>query len=39
LNVYDGTMWGCGLEANVHEHFLWALAGWSAAILGLGGCT
>lgn len=26
LNVYDGTMWGCCLEANDHEHFLWALS-------------
>jgi transposase len=25
FNVYDGTMWGCCLEANDHEHFLWAL--------------
>jgi DDE superfamily endonuclease len=25
LNVYDGTMWGCCLEANDHEHFLAAL--------------
>jgi hypothetical protein len=25
LNVYDGTMWGCCLEANDHEHFLGAL--------------
>ncbi|SRR6266487_2549501 len=25
LNVYDGTMWGCCLEANDHEHFLRAL--------------
>lgn len=26
LHVYDGTMWGCGLEANDHEHFLRALS-------------
>jgi hypothetical protein len=26
LNVYDGTMWGCCLEANDHEHFLGALS-------------
>jgi DDE superfamily endonuclease/Homeodomain-like domain len=25
FNVYDGTMWGCYLEANDHEHFLRAL--------------
>jgi transposase len=25
LNVYDGTMWGCCLEANDHAHFLRAL--------------
>jgi len=25
FNVYDGKMWGCCLEANNHEHFLWAL--------------
>jgi DDE superfamily endonuclease len=25
LNVYDGMMWGCCLEANDHEHFLWAV--------------
>jgi DDE superfamily endonuclease len=25
FNVYDGTMWGCCLEANDHEHFLRAL--------------
>jgi hypothetical protein len=25
-NVYDGTMWGCCLEANDHEHFLKALS-------------
>jgi hypothetical protein len=25
LHVYDGTMWGCCLEANDHEHFLAAL--------------
>jgi transposase len=25
LNVYDGTMWGCCLEANDHAHFLGAL--------------
>jgi hypothetical protein len=25
LNVYDGSMWGCCLEANDHEHFLWAV--------------
>ena len=25
LNVYDGTMWGCGLEANDQEPFLAAL--------------
>jgi hypothetical protein len=40
LNVYDGTMWGCCLEANDHEHFLcghWA--GWSDAILVRGCCT
>jgi DDE superfamily endonuclease len=24
LNVYDGTMWGCCLEANDHTHFLGA---------------
>ncbi len=24
-NGYDGTMWGCSLEANNHEHFLRAL--------------
>jgi transposase len=26
LNVYDGTMWGCCLDANDHEHFLKALS-------------
>jgi hypothetical protein len=26
LNVYDGTMWGCYLEANDHEYFLKALS-------------
>jgi hypothetical protein len=26
LNVYDGLMWGCGLEANAHGHFLRALS-------------
>jgi DDE superfamily endonuclease len=25
VNVDDGTRWGCCLEANDHEHFLWAL--------------
>lgn len=25
LNVFDGTMWACCLEANDHDHFLWAL--------------
>ena len=25
FNVFDGRMWGCCLEANNHEHFLWAL--------------
>jgi hypothetical protein len=25
LNVYDGRMGGCCLEANDHEHFLWAI--------------
>ena len=25
LNVYDGTMWGCCVEANDHAHFLGAL--------------
>jgi hypothetical protein len=25
LNVYDGTMWGCCLDANDSAHFLWAL--------------
>jgi DDE superfamily endonuclease len=25
FNVYDGTMWGCCLEANDHTHFLEAL--------------
>jgi hypothetical protein len=25
LNVYDGMMWGCCLEANDHEHVLWAV--------------
>jgi transposase len=25
LNVYDGSMWGCCLEANDHGHFLGAL--------------
>jgi len=25
LHVYEGTMWGCGLEANDHVHFLGAL--------------
>jgi transposase len=26
LNVYDGSMWGCCLKANDHEHFLGALS-------------
>jgi len=26
FNVCDGRMWACCLEANNHEHFLWALA-------------
>jgi hypothetical protein len=26
FNVVDGRMWACGLDANDHEHFLWALA-------------
>ena len=25
FNVFDGLLWGCCLEANDHEHFLWAL--------------
>jgi hypothetical protein len=25
LNVFNGLMWACPLEANDHEHFLWAL--------------
>lgn len=25
FNVYNGRMWGCGLEANDHEHFLGAV--------------
>jgi hypothetical protein len=25
FNVFDGTLWACCLEANDHEHFLWAL--------------
>ena len=25
LNVGDGVMWGCCLDANDHDHFLWAL--------------
>jgi hypothetical protein len=25
FNVYTGMMWACCLEANNHEHFLWAL--------------
>lgn len=25
VNVYDGTMWGCCLEANDHTPFVWAL--------------
>lgn len=25
FNVYTGRMWACCLEANDHEHFLWAL--------------
>ena len=25
LHVLDGTMWGCGLERNDHEHFLWGM--------------
>jgi hypothetical protein len=25
FNVYDGLMWACCLDANDHEHFLWAL--------------
>jgi DDE superfamily endonuclease len=25
FNVYDGRMWACCLDANDHEHFLWAL--------------
>lgn len=25
FNVYDGQMWGCCLERNDHNHFLWAI--------------
>ncbi len=25
LNVYDGRMWGCCLERNDHDHFLWGM--------------
>src|SRR5947209_19952008 len=25
FNVFDGMMWACCLEANDHDHFLWAL--------------
>lgn len=25
MNVYDGKMWGSCLDANDHDHFLWAL--------------
>lgn len=25
FNVFDGLMWGCCLDANDHQHFLWAL--------------
>jgi hypothetical protein len=25
FNVHDGKMWGCCLDANDHEHFLWAV--------------
>jgi hypothetical protein len=25
FNVFDGMMWACCLDANDHEHFLWAL--------------
>ena len=25
FNVYDGTMWGWGVEKNDHEHFLWCV--------------
>lgn len=25
LSVYDGTMWGCCLDANDHDHFLWSV--------------
>jgi len=25
FNVYDGKMWGCCLDANDHEHFLWGV--------------
>lgn len=25
FNVFEGLMWACCLEANDHEHFLWAL--------------
>lgn len=25
MNIFDGMMWGSCLEANDHEHFLWAL--------------
>jgi hypothetical protein len=26
FNVFDGLMWACPLDANDHQHFLWALA-------------
>lgn len=25
LNVYDGRMWGCCIDRNDHDHFLWCL--------------
>lgn len=25
LNVYDGKMWGCCIDRNDHDHFLWCL--------------
>lgn len=25
LNIYDGKMWGCCIEANDHDHFLWGV--------------
>jgi hypothetical protein len=25
FNVYDGRMWGCCLERNDHDHFLWGM--------------